>query len=172
MTVPSYITAQDLANALGTPAFMAIYDDSPTVGVFATVAAQPNVTDVLRRSLVQVASFLPDIYSKFPPETGAAGVSTGGDSIPALLKDAQLQMAIIYSYRRRPEYVKTYNAEPGGALMKEWLAFMTRLQSGTQQVTPNDSPPQTRMNTGGYTLADGARIITTGLDGTNNSGDW
>ena len=178
MAVPSYITADDLLNAMSQAVFMALFDDSrPPTGNVVTVKAQANVTDILRRSLVRVTSYLPAIVKQYPPETGAAGISAASypatDNIPALLKDAQLQIAKIYAFQRHPEYVKTYGAQDGGQMMKDWERFMERIQSGELQVTPNDTPPQpTPENVGGTVVDDGNRIITTSPDGTDNSGDY
>ena len=172
MTTPSYITAQDLADGLGMSVFLAIFDDAvPRVNNFATVSAQSNVQSVLRRSLTQVTSFLPTMYKKFPPESGAAGIPTGGDSIPTFLKDAQLQIAMIYAYDRHPEYVKQFGSN--SPRFDQWLALMQRLQSGTQEINPNDSPPQTTAdNVGGFSQADGSRIAMSNTDLSSNMGDF
>lgn len=173
-SVPSYITADDLSNAISRAKFMAIFDDTvPPNGNFAAVSALPVVTDILRRSLVRVSSKLPLLFKKFPPENAAAGISAGNDNVPTLLKDAQLQIAIIFTYRRHAEYVKTYGAEPGGKLMAEWQEAMASLQSAEDQITPNDSPMQpTPENVGGVVYDHGPRLITDSTDGTPNNGDF
>lgn len=172
MTTPSYITAQDLADELSEPTYMAIFDDT-NVNDRSTVDTSTAVLTVLRRSLVWVSSWLPDIYRTLPPETGAAGVPTGNDSIPAIFKDACLQYAAILSYRRHPEYVKTYGASPDGPLMQGLTDMMQRIQDGTQRVTTNDSPPEAKpRNVGGAGVDGASRIITDSPDGTTNSGDF
>lgn len=172
MTIPSYITAQDLVDSLSEPVYMAIYDDVATANR-TTVDASTGVGTVLGRSCAWIESWLPDIYKKMPPSTGAAGVPAGGDLIPRLMKDAQLQYAVILSYRRHPEYVKTYGATPGGKLMEELKELMARIQSGTQRISPNDTPPEpTPQNVGGVAVADGARIAMSNPDGSSNLGDW
>lgn len=172
MTIRSYLKAQDLVDAMGLPTYMAIFDDDNT-GNQSIVDASNGVKAVLAESMILVTSWLPDIYTTLPPETGAAGIPTGGDSMPVLFKFAQLQYARMLGYRRHSEYVRTYSAEPGGALEKAADAFMERIQSGTQRVTPNDSPPETTpANVGGSTAADGPRIAMSNTNGTSNTGDW
>ena len=173
MTVPSYITTQDLIDALGQTAYMAVFDDSGS-GSVATVSGSSQVASILGRSLVWIESWLPDIYKTMPPSTSAAGIPVGGDSIPRLLKDAQLQYALIMAYRRKPEYASTYSAEPGGKMMLELKELMQRIQSGAQRIPPDDSPPETApANVGGASLADGPRMAITSTDGvTTNNGDW
>lgn len=173
MPTPSYITAQDLVDALSLPTYYAIFDDANT-GVRNTVDTSTPVATVLRRALVWVASWLPDIYDTLPPEQGALGVpTTTADNIPALFKDACLQRAVILAYRRHPEYVKTYGAEADGPLMKELVDMMRRIQAGTQRVTKNDTPPQTLPgNIGGSSISDGPRIAMSNIDGTKNIGDF
>ena len=158
------ITAQNLVDALSLPTYMALFDDANT-GNRSTVDASTGVALVLSRSHVQVESWLPDIFKTMPTST----------PVPSqLLVDAELQFAVIYSYRRHPEYVKTYGAEPNGSLWKEALAFMYRIQAGTQLIPPDDNPPETAPeNVGGSTIADGPRIAITSNDGsTPNTGDW
>lgn len=171
-TIPSYLTAQDLVDAMGEPTYMAIFDDTNS-GSRATVDASTGVTTVLRRTLAFISSWLPDIYAKLPGET-PDGMSSTTDTIPALFKDACLQYGVVLSYRRHPEYVKTYGAQPDGPLMKELVEFMQRIQAGAQRVTPNDQPPEpTPENVGGSSQSDGSRIALTATDGvTRNSGDW
>lgn len=171
-TLRSFLTPQDLVDALSEPTYMAIFDDG-NFGDRTTVDASTGVKSVLAESLVLVTSWLPDVYAKLPPETGAAGIPTGGDQMPVLFKFAQLQYARMLSYQRHPEYVRTYGAEPGGPMDKGVNALMERIQAGTQRVTPHDSPPEpVPENVGGSSAYDGPRIAMSGPDGTGNLGDW
>ena len=178
MTVPSYITPQDLVDGLGFATYMAIFDDvgpgGTSTGDRTQVDPSTGVQTVLGTSLQLVASWLPDIYTKLPPETGAAGVPAGGDNIPRLYKFAQLQYAKLLAYQRHPEYSKTYGAATGGSMEKTIEALMRRIADGTQRATPNDTPPEPKPeNIGGSTIADGTRIAITSNDGsTTNTGDW
>lgn len=172
MATPSYITAQDLVDSVGQSVYMMVYDDTNS-GLRATVDVSTQVQTVLGRTWAWIESWLPDIYTKMPPSTGATGVPTGGDLIPRLLKDAQLQYAAILTYRRHPELLKTYGAAPNGQLVAELKELMERIQSSTQRISPADSPPQpTPQNVGGVAVADGARIAMTNTDGSSNLGDW
>jgi hypothetical protein len=172
MPIRSYLTAQDLRVALSPAMYLALFDDDNT-GDVSAVDASAGVLSVLAESLVLVTSWLPDIYKTLPPETSPAGIVTGGDSMPILLKVAQLQYARVLSYRRHPEYVKTYGAEPGGTLWKEANEFLERIQDGVQRVTSNDTPPEVLPeNVGGSAAYDGPRIAISSPDGTPNSGDW
>ncbi len=171
MAVPSYITAQDVVDAISEPAYMLCFDDTNS-GLRATVDASTQVQSVLTRTWAWVESWLPNIYAKLPPGV-PAGVVTGGDTIPRLLKDAALQYAQILTWRRHPEVAKTYGAPPVASLMAELAEFMERIQVGVQRISPNDSPPEAvPQNIGGVAAADGARIAMSNTDGTTNTGDW
>ena len=158
------ITAQDLVDALSLPTYMAIFDDANT-GNQTTVNASTQVATCLARAHATTTSFLPAIYAT-PPTTTPA--------VSQLLRDAELQFAVVYAYRRHPEYVKTYGAEAGGSLWKEALETMERIQAGAQRVPSDDNPPEPKPeNIGGSTAYDGPRIAITSIDGvTPNTGDW
>lgn len=158
-----FTSVQNLVDALSQERYMAIFDDNNT-GSRATVDASAGVSLCLARAHAEVTSYLPGIYAAAPLELPSA--------VSVLLQSAELDFALLFAYRRRPEYSNTAGYEPGGPIEKACIARMERLQQGTQQIAVNDSPPAKRLNTGGYTLADGARIITTGLDGTSNAGDF
>lgn len=169
MTTPSYITAQDLVDAMGEPTYMAIFNDANS-GSRDAVDASTQVLAVLRKATTWVSSWLVAALPALPPES-PAGIPTGGDAIPVLYKDACVQYGVILSYRRHPEYVKTYGAEPNGSLMKELLEFMARIQNATQRATVNDSGV-TPGNVGGFAVDNAPRIITDSPDGTLNNGDF
>ena len=164
MAQQPYSTVQQLVDALGLPAYMAIFDDTAS-GSRVTVDTSTGVTTCMLRAHAEVASFMPAILNVVPAEQPAANVSV-------LLQHAELDFAVCLAYRRHPEYVKTYGADPGGPMYKECVARMTRIQAGTQQIAPNDNPPATPGNLGGSSLVDGARIATSNIDGTSNLGDF
>ena len=159
-----YITPQILVDALSEPTYMAIFDDTNS-GLRATVDASTGVVTCLALGHAETASFLPSILSATPAEQPSALVSR-------LLEMAEVSFCVCFAYRRHPEYVKTYGAEPSGPLYKECVARMLRIQAGTQQIPTNDNPPQKAANVGGSSVADGARIAMTGTDGVSRLGDF
>jgi len=163
MTTPR-IDAPGLRAALSPPTYMAIFDDDNT-GNVSTVDASAQVAQILARAHVTVDSFLVGIYQTMPADLPSP--------VSELLVDAELAFAIVYAYRRHPEYVKTYGAEASGPLYKEALEKMERIQAGTQQIPPDDNPPANEPgNVGGFTTDNGNRIISDNADGTTNSGDF
>lgn len=164
MAQAPYSTVQQLVDALGQPAYMAIFDDTAS-GSRATVDASTGVLTCMNRGHAEVASFMPSIMTVAPPEQPASNVSV-------LLQHAELDFIVCLAYRRHPEFVKTYGADPGGPLYKECVARMLRIQEGTQQIPLDDNPPQKPANIGGISLADGARIAASNTDGSSNLGDF
>lgn len=146
MSFTPYITAQDLCDALSESTYMAIFDEAAT-GSRPTVDASRSVTLVRNRAHALTISWLPGIYGTLPAEPTIPATTPP----PFLLLDAELQMAVVLSYRRHPEYVRTYGAEPGGKLHAEWVEQMKRIQIAQQQIAPNDNPPEaTPANVGGF----------------------
>jgi hypothetical protein len=167
----SYTTPQDLVDAISEQAYFALFDDGNTLNRGVVDASTP-VTKCIRRAHAQVTSFLPRIYKAFPSET-AGGIDSDTDSIPALLKDAELQFAIIFAYRRHQEYVRTFGAEPGGKLMDEALELMERIATAVQQIPPTDSPPEPSPRVLPVPMTDDSpRLILDNPDGSSNLGDF
>lgn len=175
MTIKSFNTVQDLVDAVGVQTYMAIFDDptgTPPVpsGSRAVVDASTQVASVLQRARSRVLAWLPGAYDTMPDDQ-----SSNPSNVSVLMKDAELQYAVIYTYRRHPEYVRTYGAEASGPLMKEADAHMQRIKQGQERIAPNDNPPPGAPkpnNVGGVGVADGSRITITGTDGTSNAGDF
>jgi hypothetical protein len=143
---------------------MAIFDDSVSKSI-PTVDASDQVAQVLSLSASEVASYLPTLWPDMPPQLPATA--------SALLMGAQLDYARVLSYRRHPEYIKTYDAGPGGKMEELFRAKMLRIQSSIQQIAPEDAPAlEDPANVGGSFADDGKRMICTEPDGTDNMGDF
>lgn len=171
MAIRAFITPQDLVDAISETTYMAIFDDQST-GSRSVVDASMPVQSILARAHAQCMSFLPRIYGTLPPEV-PSGIVAGGDSIPVLIKDAEVQWATIYTYRRHPEYVRTYGAEPNGAMTKEVVDMLERLADLVQQVAPTDSPPQPRPGLVQSVVTGlGPRLVSPNDDGSSNLGDF
>ncbi len=172
MAIRAFTTPQDLVDAISETAYMAIFDDGNT-GSRVIVDASRPVLSVIARAHAQTCSYLPRVYAVMPPEAPGANIVVGGDSISVLLKDFEVQWATIYAYRRHPEYVRTYAAEPNGALTKELVAALERFALLQVQIAPTDSPPQPAPGLAqSIVYASGPRIISDNSDGTSNMGDF
>lgn len=167
----AFITADDLIDAMSETTFMALFNDANVEDVDDVKTSTP-VKSVIFRAHAQVISFLPRVYTALPPES-PAGVTSGSDSIPILLKDAELKWAMIYAYRRHKEYVKTYSAQPGGPSEKEALEAMERIADLVQQIASSDNPPTAKPGLPqSIVVDDSTRIIMSDPDGTSNQGDF
>jgi hypothetical protein len=164
MALAGWIAAQDLRLALGPVSYMAIFDDSTSKSI-ATVDASLQVAQVLNLSAAEVASYMPILYPDVPPQLPAA--------VSQLLAGAQLDYSRVLSYRRHPEYIKTYDAGPGGKMEELFREKMLRIQQSVQQISPQDAPAlEDPGNVGGNFADDGKRLICTSPDGTDNLGDF
>jgi len=172
MALTGWIAAKDLRLALSPVVYMAIFADAretdPTV-----VDGSDQVAQVLALSAAEVASYLPALFA---PSASPAQLPA---QVSQLLAGAQLLYARILSYQRRPEYVKTYGAQPGGKLEDMFRAKMERIQSSIQQVPPGDgvasdgaSPVADPPNVGASVTPEDHRIIINDPDGTDNLGDF
>jgi hypothetical protein len=171
MPIRAFITPQDIVDAISETTYMAIFDDANT-GSRTTVDASKGVLGVIARAHAQCVSYLPRIYTTLPPEA-PAGMTVAGDGIPVLLKDCEMQWATIYAYRRHPECVRLYSAEPNGALVKEVTDLLERVADMIQQIAPTDSPPAPKPGLAqSVVVAEGARIVTVGAGGVPNMGDF
>lgn len=147
---------------------MAIFDDHGTQSLI-DVKASTQVATVVRNAHAYVRSWLPNVYTT-PPADNTAGTMSD------LIRCAALEVAQCFAYRRRPEYVKTYGAFPGGPMWKGAVEMLERIQSGVQRIPSDDHPPAGfPANVGGLIGGDGPRalIATTADDADNpNQGDW
>lgn len=164
MALTGWIAAADLRLALGPVNYMAIFDDSRSKDV-PTVDASPQVAQVLNLSAAEVASYLPVLWPDLPPQLP--------QSASQLLAGAQLDYSRVLSYRRHPEFIKTYDAGPGGKMEELFRAKMGRIQSSIQQIVPTDAPAkEDPANVGGSFADDGKRMVVTEPDGRDNMGDF
>lgn len=129
MTTPT-LTADDLVSALSESTYMEIFDDDNT-GNRSVVDASDQVIDCLADADSEIASWVENLYP-------GAQIST---STSNLLKSAKKRFARIMAYRRRPELVKTYGAEPSGPLMQEFVELMERIQKSIQRIPAVETPP-------------------------------
>lgn len=158
MAASTYCTVQDLVDTLSVATFMALFDDEP-LGDLAAVMGAPAVSLCMRRAHSQVASRLTGIYGIAPAE------QPNDAQVPDLLRDAELAFAVVYAYRRHPEYVRTYGAGPNGDLWEEALDAVNRIKAAVNMIPKNDNPPETRpRNVGGLVVSAGPRM-TLGRNG-------
>lgn len=164
MALGSWIAASDLRLALGPVSYMAIFDDQASKST-ATVDASPQVAQVLNLTAAEVVSYLAILWPDIPPTLPATASQ--------LLAGAQLDYARVLSYRRHPEYIKTYDAGPGGKMEELFRAKMLRIQQSVQQIAATDAPAlEAPANVGGSFADDGKRMICTDPDGTDHLGDF
>lgn len=164
--IAGYISATDLHNALTPVVYMAIFDDTRS-GVIGTVDGSTQVAQVIALSAAEVESYLVGLWpaGNMPAELPGA--------VSQLLVGAQLLYAKILAYRRKPELVKTYGAQQGGELDKQFVAKMLRIQASIQQMSPTDNPPQgDPPNVGANVVPGRHRIITDGDGDDDNLGDF
>jgi hypothetical protein len=166
MATQPYATVQDLVDAISVDTFMAIFDDA-RIGDLAAVMESTAVTLNLRRAHAQVASRMPALYSAIPAE------QPDDAHVSDLLRDAELAFAVVYAYRRHPEYVRTFGAGPNGPLWEEALDTVTRIQTTVARIAANDNPPQPLpANVGGLVLSSGPRMTTEDDNGNSLLGDF
>jgi hypothetical protein len=159
-----YVSASELRDVLSLATYMAIFDDGNT-GVTATVDASSAVALVLSRAHAEVISYLLTIYGTLPAELPSA--------VPVLLKSAELDYAVAFSFERHPEYVRTYGEAKRAERWERAERKMERIASTIQRIAPSDNPPEpTPRTSGGIVLDDARRFITTSSDGTWNGGDF
>jgi len=155
MTV-GYLIAQDLVDAISEPTYMSIFDDTNS-GVRNTVDASSGVVSLMRRAHARAVALLPRIYAKFPPEN-PAGIPTGNDNIPILLKDLEVQILVAYACERHPELMKTYGIAPTG--VEKWREFAKDIAQADLIIAPTDNPPEPKpANVGG--------VVDSGQSGQN-----
>ena len=161
-----FSTVQNLVDALSEATYMAVFDDARN-NDRATVDASSAVALCLRRAHAQVSSRLPGLFAQLSAEQPQDA------QVPDTLRDAELAFAVVYAYRRHPEYVRTFGAGPNGELWKEALDQVARLQTGVQRIPANDNPPAPApANVGGIVTSNGPRMLTDADGGTSNLGDF
>jgi hypothetical protein len=154
-----WLTQGDLENAITIATVAAIYDDSNSVALN-TVA----IASVIARAEGQVLSWL--VAELGPaPFSDALTAQLAGD---AMLKDAALQYAVIYSYDRDPAYVRQ-NGKERIDKMKSVVDLMERILDARQRPPAVPTPPA---NVGGVVVDNATRLYVDSPDGTSNAGDY
>lgn len=157
-----FITPADLQSALGTQAWLGVFDDDSS-GTVDTVSEMADVGRVISRAHAEVMSYTPRFWTNLPNDTDPT-------KVPSLLWACELDFAVVMSYARRPEYAKWSGKEPA-ELWKQATTRMERIATGLQQVT--DNAPQAKPgNTGGTVIDSGPRYFVPDPDGTSNRGDF
>lgn len=158
MAASPYSTIQDLVDALSEPTYIALFDDA-TLGDRASIDGSSAVALVRKRAHAQVASRIAGVYEVVPAEQPL------DDQVSDLLRDAELAFAVVYAYRRHPEYVRTYGAGPNGDLWEEALDSVERIKSAVNRIPKNDNPPAPKpSNVGGLVVSSGP-TMTLGCNG-------
>lgn len=160
--MPSYLTQNDLENAITPQTVLGLFDDGT-----GTVNA-PAVIDVCNRASAMVDSYLARVYKgPFPV------VQT---PYPEMIKVAALDFAIAYSFERRPDYVRTFGENPRAERWKRGLDMLERIADGLQELADFQAQPK-QQTLGGIIYEHGPnnpanRTIIDGSDGTYNGGDF
>lgn len=155
----AYITADDLLAALGSAAFLAIFDDDNTNDL-AAVKGTTQVALVVERAHAEVLSYVPRAYDDLP------------SGIPTLLKSAELDYAVALSFERHPEYVRTFGEEKRLERWNRAERKMERIADAAQILTDN-APAASPATEGGVVVdPNDNRLIISSADGTNNAGDF
>lgn len=161
----TYITIDDIVNAVSADTVLAIYDDTNS-GDIDSADLVNRVDRVIKRAEAEVNSYLMRAYPKltFPVVQ---------NPLSDMLIQAALMFAIPYSFMRHPEYVRTYgdDARGGAQAVQNARDFMERLCTGQQYLF--DVPVERKPSTvGGVTFSDGPRLMASNPDGTSNGGDF
>lgn len=150
----AYFALQDLIDVMSEETFMAVFDDQGS-GSLDTVKASTQVATVVRNAHAFVRSWLGPVYGSSLPAD-----NTTPTTMSDLVRCASLEVAQCYAYRRRPEFVKTYGAFPGGPMWKGAIEMLERIQAGTQRIPANDHPPvDPPPNVGGELGEDGNKAF-------------
>jgi hypothetical protein len=161
----SYITIQDLVNALSPSTVLALFDDQ-NINIINDPPLVAVVESVIARAEAEVNSYLARAYPKLKLPVTQAPQSQ-------MLKQAALAFAVPFSFQRHPEYVKTYGDDPRGGMiaLKRADEFMERLCTGKQFL--NDVPAEPKPSiVGGIVYSPGPRTTIDSPDGTYNGGDF
>lgn len=155
-----FIDSDDLKSALSPATYLAIYDDAGT-----GVANADAVAFTLERAHAQVLSYLP------------AFTSTAPGAIPSqylpLLRMAETDYAVAYSFERHPEYVRSFGEAPRSERYKRAETLMVRISTGMQRLQADTGTPlaATPM-VGGAVYTRDQRVMIDNADGTSNAGDF
>ena len=154
-----YIAQSDLENALSPQTVAALYDDQNVGSAYA-----PAITAVLTRASTMVDSYLARVFQgPFPvPQL----------PVPQAIVDATLEFAIVMSFERHPDYVRTFGEEQrSGSRWKRAIDLMERICDGLQEIPDWNLQPKAG-NIGGVIYSAGPRTIVDNTDGTSNTGDF
>lgn len=148
----AYITADDLENALGPQRFLALFDDTGT--------AVPNanaVALVIQRAHARVVGTIRPLYQgQLPPDVDQDPLTQ--DPVPWLLRDAELELAMIFAYDRQPGLVRGQGELTVKDRQERYDAFMEAIRSAAVQVTDN-APAEPLETTGGVAYDMGLRTM-------------
>jgi hypothetical protein len=163
----AYFTLQELIDDMGEETFMAVFDDHGSQSIV-VVGESTQVRTCVTKAHAFVKSWLVSINN---------GALLATNATPSLMSDlvkcAALEVAKCYAFRRRPEYVKTYGAFPGGPMWKDAIEMLERIQAGTQRIASDDHPAATEPTQGGTIEEDGPKaIVTTDPTDRPEYGDW
>jgi hypothetical protein len=164
-----YITTSELTTALGPQTALALFDDddSGTLNAFA-------VAQVIMRAHARVTGSLVSIYgrSKVPPGLPDGYVDGQPQTVPDILRDYELEQAMVFAYDRRPGFVRGQ----GELTVKDRDA---RLQTLVEQIRTSevqltdDAPDEEPANLGGLVLDLGQHVaIGRNPYGGFNRGDF
>lgn len=157
-----YASETDLRAAIWPGMFIQLFDDAGT-GTVSNGSA--SVLQVLALAHAEVISYLPRAYDVTPNELPSA--------VSQLLVSAELDFAIAYAFRRRPELA----ARLGDTFIRDTFARATKkmenVANSVQQIAANDNPPASSPGTRGGIITDNShRVLIDNSDGTSNSGDF
>lgn len=154
-----WLTRGTLENRMTIATVAAIFDDSNSENLNTNA-----INEVIESAEAQVLSWL-------VAELGPAPFSDtviGQLKRDALLRDAAVQYAIIYSYDRDQAYVRA-NGKERIDRMKQVNDLMERILDARQRPPTVVTPPA---NVGGVVVDNANRLYVDSADGTSNAGDF
>ncbi len=149
----AYIARFDLEVLLSRATVLALYDDGTGA------VDERALSEILELASARLDGTIARNYR------GALPVAQR--PVPPLIRMGALLWARAMSYERHPEYVRLFGdapreeAEDFGEKLAEAKVFLLGLEGGAGPV-----------NVGGLTLAEGPRMLTSGVGGENNGGDF
>lgn len=158
--VPKYLAADgsDISNALSPATFLALLDDNGD-----GAADTGPLLSVLQRAEGIVDAFISTELT-LPLN----------DAQDRYIFEAALELAIGFSFERRPEYVRNMGGMEGrgGSNVNHYaraMDLLAKAKSG-QVKLPDNNAAQPAKNLGGIIYDNGPRMIIDGSDGTDNGG--